>query len=362
MTLYREESSVVRDKILVVDDVEINRMILSDMLDEEYDVIEAENGEEALDILFNQKVLPTAVLLDIIMPGKDGFEVLEEIKAHSETEKIPVLFITAADSNTNESRGLKAGAADYVSKPFNPDVVKTRLDNHINLTRYQTELEALVEKKTSEVTKTYEQTLEVLATIIEYRNLESGEHIRRTSMLTQIIVNRLLTVPGYREELLAGNTKSLVQATALHDIGKIGIPDSVLLKPGKLTDEEFEIMKTHAEIGGSIIDSIAEALPDNDNYLKYCKEICHFHHEQWGGRGYPTGLKGADIPLSARILSIVDVYDALVNPRVYKPAMTHEEAMGIIIDGSGTQFDPGIVDVLKDISEEFWTLEQSMRD
>ena len=352
----------MKDVILVVDDVEINRIILHEMLQEEYDVIEAESGDEALDILFNQKIIPTAVLLDIIMPGIDGFEVLSQIKSHYETEKIPVLFITAADADTNESRGLRAGAADYVSKPFNPDVVKTRLDNHINLTRYQTDLEQLVEKKMSEVTKTYEQTLEVLATIIEYRNLESGEHIRRTSLLTQIMVTRMLTKPKYRGVLLSGNFNSMIKATALHDIGKIGISDSILLKPGRLTEEEFEIMKTHATIGGEIVDSISEALPDDDMYLKYCKEICKFHHEQWDGNGYPTGLKGEEIPLSARILSIVDVYDALVNPRCYKPPFSHEDALKIITDSSGRQFDPDLVEILLEVSDKFWELEETLQD
>jgi putative two-component system response regulator len=352
----------MRDLVLIVDDVEINRMILREILVDQYDVIEAQDGEETLDILFKQNVRPTAILLDIIMPGIDGFEVLRAIKNHAETHKIPVLFITAADSDTNETRGLKAGAADYVSKPFNPDVVMTRLDSCINLMRYQTELEGLVEKKTAEVTKTYEQTLEVLATIIEYRSLESGEHIRRTTMLTQIMVNEMLKYPNYREILLAQNYESIVKASALHDIGKIGIPDNILLKPGRLTDEEFEIMRTHTLIGRDIIDSILRTLPDNAMYLKYCREICYYHHERWDGKGYPTKLKGEEIPISARILSIVDVFDALVNQRCYKPPFSYEEATNIIIEGSGTQFDPELVEVFLKMSDAFWHLEESLQD
>ena len=358
---------MAKDLILIVDDDEINRMILADILSNDYDVIEAANGSETLDILFNQCIIPTAILLDIIMPGIDGFEVLEQIKSHYETDRIPVLFITGADADTNESRGLKSGASDYVPKPFNPDVVKTRLDNHINLTRYQHELESLVEEKTYELTRTYEQTLEVLATVVEYRSLESGVHIKRTSSLSEIVVNKLLSDPKYREycnreRLSPDKANSIVRATSLHDIGKIGISDTILLKPGRLTDEEFEIMKTHTILGSQIIDNILETLGDNGGYMMYCREICHYHHERWDGKGYPTGLAGFDIPFSARLLSIVDVYDALVNERCYKPAFSHEEAMKIIIEGQGTQFDPVLAEVFEAAGEECAALEVLLKD
>ncbi|MDR3277360.1 MAG: response regulator [Oscillospiraceae bacterium] len=355
----------MRDLVLIVDDVEINRIILSEMLQEEYDVLEAQDGEETLDILYNRKVVPTAILLDIIMPGIDGFQVLEELKNHPETERIPVLFITAADADTNESRGLKAGAADYVSKPFNPDVVKTRLENHISLTRYQSELENLVEIKTAELTKTYEQTLEVLATIIEYRSLESGEHIKRTSMLSELMINYIVAspkYPAYKEQLPPDTARSIVKATALHDIGKIGILDSILLKPGKLTDEEFEIMKTHTTIGSTIIDSILATLGDNAAYLTHCRDICYGHHERWDGLGYPCGIAGENIPLSARILSIVDVYDALVNQRCYKPPFSHNEAVDIITESKAKQFDPTLVEVFVEVADRLREIEESLQD
>ena len=348
-----------RDIILIVDDIDINRLILRDMLENDYTVIEAANGDEALKILFEDKILPTVVLLDIIMPGIDGFQVLDRIKHDDRTQSIPVLFITAADSDETESRGLKSGAADYVTKPFNHDVVRARVDNHINLARYQHTLEELVEKKTAELTKTYEQTLEVLATIIEYRNLESGAHIRRTTLLTEVLVNKMLEMDRFKDELLKENVHSMIKASALHDIGKIGIADSILLKPGKLTDEEFDVIKTHTSIGADIIDSISATLRDDDLYLKYAKDICHHHHERWDGKGYPMKLSGEDIPIAARIISVVDVYDALANPRCYKGSYSHEESLKIITEGSGTQFDARIIEILPQVSQVFMEITEA---
>ena len=351
-----------RDVILIVDDIEINRMILREILQDDYQIVEAASGGEAFSLLYDGGVTPTVVLLDIMMPDIDGFEVLERIKHENSTKSIPVLFITAADSEETESRGLKAGAADYVTKPFNHDVVRARVDNHINLARYRHKLEQLVAKKAAEVTKTYEQTLEILATIIEYRNLESGAHIRRTTLLTEVMVAKMLDMEKFRPLLLAENVLSLIKASALHDIGKIGISDGILLKPGKLTPDEFDVIKTHTTIGSQIINNIAATLPDNDMYLKYANDICHFHHERWDGAGYPCGLKGEEIPLSARIISVVDVYDALVSPRCYKAAFPHDVSLEIITEGRGTQFDPDIVDLLPELSAIFKSVEESHKD
>jgi putative two-component system response regulator len=351
-----------RDVILIVDDIDVNRMILAEILKNDYDVVEAGSGTEACTILFEEHLSPTVVLLDIMMPDIDGFEVLDRIKKCDETKNIPVLFITAANSHETESLGLKSGAADYVTKPFNHDVVRARVDNHINLARYRHKLEQLVAKKAAEVTRTYEQTLEILATIIEYRNLESGAHIRRTTLLTECMVAKMLEKEKFRSLLLAENVLSLVKASALHDIGKIGISDSILLKPGKLTAEEFDVIKTHTSIGSQIIDSISATLPDNDMYLKYANEICHYHHERWDGQGYPKGLAGEEIPLAARIISIVDVYDALVNPRCYKSAYPYDVSLQIIAEGRGTQFDPDLVDLLPEVGALFKSIEESYMD
>lgn len=361
-----ETSNKEKDVVLIVDDIEINRTILREMLYNDYKIIEASGGIKALDIVFGntgaEPVLPTAVLLDIMMPDMDGFQVLDKLKSDDKTKNIPVLFITAADSEENESQGLKAGAADYITKPFNHDVVRARIDNHISLAHYRNELESLVEIKTAEVTKTYESTLEVLATIIEYRNLESGLHIRRTMLFTDILIEQMLKKERYQKMLEKENIPALIKASALHDIGKIGIPDSVLLKPGKLTPEEFDIIKTHTTIGSRIIDSIAQNLPDNDQYMKYAGDICLYHHERWDGRGYPERIAGADIPLCARIISVVDVYDALTSVRCYKNAFSHEESLKIIVEGRGTQFDPELVDIVVDIQDELKHIEEAYRD
>jgi len=351
-----------RDVILIVDDIEINRIILAEMLQDDYDIVEAGNGAEACKLLFEEDLSPTVVLLDIMMPDIDGFEVLKRMRKSNSTKHIPVLFITAADSDESESLGLKSGAADYITKPFNHDVVRARVDNHVNLARYRYRLEQLVAKKAAEVTRTYEQTLEILATIIEYRNLESGAHIRRTTLLTEVLITKMLEIEKFRSALLAQNVLSLVKASALHDIGKIGITDSILLKPGKLSPEEFDIIKSHTGIGSDIIDSISATLPDNDMYLKYAKDICLCHHERWDGLGYPNGLNGEDIPLAARILSVVDVYDALANPRCYKAAYPHDVSLGIVSEGSGTQFDPDIIDLLPYVAETFKVIEESYKD
>ena len=348
--------------ILIVDDVDINRIILREILQDDYEILEADNGKAALDILFDESPLPDAVLLDIMMPGMDGFEVLENMKANSRTEKLPVLFITAADASVNESRGLKDGASDYISKPFNPDVVKARVDNHIQLKRYQDKLEDMLEKKIAELMAVHENTLETLATIIEYRDLESGTHIRRSSELTKALIHAMLETEQFKDELVAEEYPAIISAVKLHDIGKVGIPDRVLLKPGALTDEEFETIKTHTIIGANIIDAISTEGADNTKYLKHCKDICKHHHERWDGKGYPTRLKGLDIPLSARLVAIVDVYDALVNKRCYKPPFTYEQAKNIILDGKGAHFDPDIVDIFVNVADKFQELEEHYSD
>ena len=344
-----------KKQILVVDDVDINRIILEEILQEKYEIAQAASGMEAINILLNTEYNPSMILLDIMMPEMDGFEVLQIIKSNPQISDVPVIFITAADASDNETRGLSEGAIDYIVKPFNADVVKQRVGNQIELHEYRKKLEHLVEEKVQELMATKDNLVETMATIIEYRNLESGQHVKRTSDLTRIIINHLMTIPKFREQLIKLDPELIVKATPLHDVGKIGIPDLILLKPGRLDDDEYDVIKTHTTIGSDIIDSI---MASNDElYLRHCREIARYHHERWDGKGYPDKLSGEDIPLSARILSIVDVYDALVSHRVYKPAFSHKEAMRIIFDGKGTQFDPDLIDAISEIHEEFQEVE-----
>ena len=329
--------------ILIVDDVEINRMILEDMLCEDYNIEQAENGIEALTkLLGGDMCKPSLVLLDIMMPEMDGLEVLQTMRANEITKKIPVILITAADPDEYEAKGLSGGAVDYIVKPFANDIVKSRIDNQMELAMYREKLEHMVNKKVNELIAAKEKMLTTMASVIEYRSLESGEHVKRTSILTGMIAEILIKNPLFRDELIDKDYNIMTKAAPLHDVGKIAVPDEILLKPGKLTPEEFIIMETHTTKGSEIIKKM-QIGEEEDLYLRHCYDICRYHHERWDGKGYPDKVAGNDIPLSARIVSIVDVYDALVSQRVYKPPFSHEEAMRIISEDAGKKFDANIV-------------------
>jgi len=264
-----------KDTILIVDDIETNRIILENILQDKYEIVQAGSGIDAAALMLSGEVLPSIVLLDIMMPEMDGYEVLELMKSNNETMKIPVLFITAADSETNESKGLSLGAVDYISKPFNPEVVKVRVANHLKLRHYSESLEQMVKEKTSELVRTKEKILETMANIIEYRDLESGHHVKRTSELTRALVDFLYLNKYKRRYIDDEDHDTIIKAVPLHDIGKISIPDNILLKPGPLTKEEFEIIKTHTSIGSDIIKEMIEE--DETRYLDYCYNICRYH-------------------------------------------------------------------------------------
>jgi putative two-component system response regulator len=343
------ETGSKQPTVLVVDDIEMNVMILEEILKDDYIIISAGNGVEALDVLRKAEVLPKIILLDVFMPEMNGYQMLEIIKADNAFKRIPVIFITTSDS---ESEALSAGAADFINKPFLPEIVKLRVKNQIELKNYSDNLEDMVAKKTAEATVILDSVLQGLANIIEHRDLESGSHVKRTQLFCKALIDYLLeSESDYAEALKAMEPDIIVKAMALHDVGKIAIPDRILLKPGKLDREEFEIMKTHTTRGKEIIGELGDV---NDSiYLKHCADIAYCHHERFDGKGYPRGITGTDIPLSARIASLADVYDALVCARVYKAAFPYGEAIRIIQEGRGTQFDPVLTDAVVTIQDQF---------
>ena len=341
--------SEFKPKILIVDDIDVNRLILEEILSERYRTEQAEDGMEAISMLLNSIEKPHLILLDVMMPGMDGFEVLKFMKNDPALEKIPVIFITAV---ADEEKGLVAGAVDYISKPFEPEIVKLRVATHIELNLYRVSLERMVEEKVDELTRTKERFLDTIANLIEYRSMESGEHVSRTRELARILVMELLKGGPYSKQLMDINFPMLVKAVPLHDVGKVGIPDNILLKPGKLTPEEFAIMKTHTTIGGKVIDSL-KMTEEDDAYLMHCHNICLYHHEKWNGSGYPEQLSGENIPISSRIVAVVDVYDALVTERCYKKAMPHIDAMNILEKDAGSHFDPIVVEAALKSSDLF---------
>jgi putative two-component system response regulator len=330
----------------------MNIMILEEILKADYNIMTAGNGVEALEKLHKTAILPKIILLDVFMPEMNGYEMLEVMKSDPALKRIPVIFITAS---TNENEGLAAGAVDFISKPFLAEIVKLRVKNQLELKNYSDSLEEMVAEKTVEATATLDNTLQALANIIEYRNLESGSHVKRTQFFCKALIDYLMESESeYAGELRRMQPEIITKAMALHDVGKIGIPDKILLKPGKLEPAEYEIMKTHTVVGKNIIEEMMTAVKEKDSiYLRHCRSIAYHHHERFDGKGYPQGLAGYDIPLAARVAALADVYDALVCARVYKSAIPYDEAMMIIACGRGTQFDPLLTDAVLQIQDKF---------
>jgi len=343
--------------VLVVDDVDMNIMILEEILKEDYKVLTANNGKQALQLLHDTAVPPKIILLDVQMPEMTGRELFEILKSDAALKRIPVIFITA--DNDSESELLAAGAVDFIYKPFMAEIVKLRVMNQIKLKNYSDNLEEMVAKKTEEVIKKTEEAnhildgvLQGLANVIEHRDLESGEHVKRTQFYVGALAKCLiLSKSMYADELQGLQPEIMVKSMALHDVGKIAIPDRILLKPGPLTPEEYELIKSHTVMGKKIIEELGDV--KSSLYLKHSEDICYSHHERWDGKGYPQGLKGDEIPLAARLASLADVYDALICARVYKTAMPYSGSVEIIKNGRGTQFDPVVVDAFVTVQDEF---------
>ena len=341
--------------ILIVDDMDINIMMLEEILKDEYTLVTANNGKEALEKLRTMVTLPKIILLDVMMPQMNGRQMFEIMKTDAAFKRIPVIFITA--ENDSESELLAAGAVDFINKPFLPEIVKLRVRNQIELKNYSDSLEEMVAEKTAEATKTLENALQGLANVIEHRDLESGEHVKRTQLYVRSLCDYLMTSGSpYAQEIMDLKPDIIMKSMALHDVGKIAIPDRILLKPARLDPDEYEIMKTHTLRGKEIIAELGDV--NSSLYLKHCEDICYGHHERWDGKGYPRQLSGTDIPLTARLAAVADVYDALVCARCYKAAFPYSEAVKIITEGRGTQFDPILADAVEHIQDRFREIAQ----
>lgn len=341
--------------MLVVDDMELNRAILCELFNDKYQVIEAENGKEALQLIQKYRESIAIVLLDLIMPIMNGFEVLQKMADTSLADRIPVIMITSENSEQAILNGYNLGVSDVITKPFNPDIVRKRVQNTVELNSYKLQLEnkvkvqvEFIERQAQELERVNSFIIDTLSTIVEFRDLESGQHVKRIRGFTKML---LYAVAKDHKEygLTEESINTISSASAMHDIGKIAIPDHILLKPGRLTPEEFEIMKTHTTKGCDLLNSLNYI--KTSNYFRYSYEICRYHHERWDGNGYPDHLKGDEIPIWAQVVALADVYDALTSERVYKPAYTHDQAVKMILNGECGQFNPILMDVFNEMKD-----------
>ena len=355
-----------KQRILVVDDEEINRLILMEMFQDsldEYELLEAGNGREAVEqIERNQNIV--LILLDVVMPIMDGFKVLEYMQEHELLEAIPVILITGESIEDSEGRAYDFGVADVIHKPFFAHIVKRRSKNIIelyqnkhNMERRLKEQEIAIRAQETEIRETNEFMVDALSTVVESRSAETGDHTKRIKFYTRIMANHLMEhFPQYG--LTPATVDGISRASVMHDIGKIGISDTILLKPGRLTNEEFEIMKTHTVIGCEILEKFYK--DRTSEFYRFCYEICRHHHERWDGRGYPDRLAGDDIPISAQIVAVADVYDALVSPRVYKGSFSKEKAYEMIMNGECGQFAPDILECFRLAREDFYNIMETL--
>lgn len=350
---------MAKQKILIVDDEEINRVVLRELFRDEYEVLEADNGDSAIrEIEKNENIV--LILLDVVMPVIDGFGVLDHMKEQELLRQIPVILITGEKILDSDDQAYAYGVADVMHKPFYPHIVKRRARNIIELYQNKYHMEERLKEQEQEIRaqekklqENNEFMIEALSSVIEFRSLETGEHIRRVKYFTRIMLKYLLKYfPKYN--LTPEQVDAISRASVVHDIGKIGIPDAILLKPGRLTPEEFEIVKTHTTIGCEVLEKFRGN--QQEDFYRYCYEICRYHHERWDGNGYPDHLAGEEIPISAHVVAIADVYDALVSPRVYKTAYANNIAFEMILNGECGQFSPDIIECFKLAKEDFFNV------
>jgi putative two-component system response regulator len=354
--------------VLVVDDTPDNLTLVSGLLKELYTVKVANNGQRGLAIAQSAEP-PDLILLDIMMPGIDGYEVCRQLKEDPKTAGIPVIFLTAKAQAEDEQHGLELGAVDYITKPISAPILLLRVKTQLTLKAAadflkdkNAYLESEVQRRTREVSTIQDVTISAMASLAETRDNETGNHIRRTQNYVRVLAHRLREEGKFTDYLTDANVEILYKSAPLHDIGKVGIPDTILLKPGKLTADEFEVMKTHTTLGRDAIAEAEKLLETPSSFLQCAREIALSHQEKWDGSGYPEGLKGDAIPLSARLMAVADVYDALISRRVYKEPFPHEKAVEIIKQGRGQHFDPDMVDAFVAIHSTFYAVAHRYAD
>ncbi|AVM74853.1 response regulator [Magnetospirillum gryphiswaldense] len=361
-------SDDIRPIILVVDDTPDNLKVMSGLLKDLYRVKIANGGEKALAIAVSE-TQPDLILLDIMMPDMDGHEVCRRLKSDERTRDIPVIFLTAKSEVEDEEIGLSLGAVDYITKPISPPIVMARVAAHLKLKAgadflrdKAAYLEAEVGRRTREITAIQDVTILAMASLAETRDSDTGNHIRRTQHYIHALADKLRNHPRFSHYLDDSRIDILFKSAPLHDIGKVGIPDRILLKPGRFEPHEFEIMKTHTTLGRDAIEHAERSLGMPVEFLACAKEIAYAHQEKWDGSGYPLGLSGDDIPISARLMAVADVYDALISRRVYKDGMPHEKAVAIIAEGAGSHFDPDIAAAFIEIQDQFQAIARRFAD
>lgn len=343
-----DEKSVSRETILIVDDTPFNRELLTEILNDEYDILEAENGVEAVKIIESVKDRISLVLLDIVMPQMDGFEFLEYMNLRGWINTIPVIMISSENTTDFVDRAYAGNVTDFISRPFDASIVRRRSANTIALYAKQRHLEEMVEEQVKKREKDSQLMLSILSHLVEFRNGESSLHVVHVGMITEMLLRR---VNWRMDDIFSeADIARIRMASSLHDAGKLSIPAEILNKPGRLTPEEFEIMKTHSAVGADMIKDLMKQY--DDPLLQTAYEICRWHHERVSGRGYPDGLVGDEIPLSAQAVSVADVYDALTSERCYKKAFSHEEAMEMILSGKCGEFSPLMMICLQEIEED----------
>ena len=344
--------------VLVVDDTPDNLQLMSGILKDSYKLKVASSGDKALKIAWSENK-PDLILLDVMMPEISGYDVCAALKKEAATRDIPIIFLTSLIDMEEERRGLDLGAVDFITKPVNPPILLARVATHIKikaaadfLKDKNAYLEQEVLRRTRDMAAIQDVTIQALASLAETRDSETGNHIRRTQHYVKLLAERLRDHPRFRDQLDDATIELLYKSAPLHDIGKVGIPDRILLKPGRLTPEEFEIMKTHTTLGRDAIQDAEDSLGIEAPFLRYAKEMAYSHQEKWDGSGYPEGLSADDIPISGRLMAVADVYDALVRRRVYKGPVLHEVAVQIMSEGRGQHFDPDVVDAFLSMQDQ----------